>query len=46
MLTKTFHDVYYSCKNCPVKEYCGTMIQSIRLCKSYKEIYYMSLNSL
>ena len=30
-----YSDVY-SCENCPVKQYCGTMIQSIKLCNSYQ----------
>lgn len=30
-------DKYPHCKGCPVYEYCGTMISSIRLCNSYEE---------
>lgn len=28
-------DIYPNCKGCPVRQYCGTMIQSTRLCGSY-----------
>lgn len=28
-------DKYKDCKGCPVKEYCGTMVGSIKLCNSY-----------
>ncbi len=27
-------DKYPACKGCPVSSYCGTMVSSIRLCKS------------
>ena len=30
-------DVYKDCKMCPVIEYCGTMISSVRLCNSYED---------
>ena len=29
-------EVYPDCKGCPVLQYCGTMIQSIKLCNSYQ----------
>ena len=29
-------DKYPQCIGCPVSKYCGTMIQSTRLCKSYQ----------
>ena len=29
-------DKYPNCKGCPVYEFCGTMISSIRLCNSYE----------
>lgn len=32
-------DMYPDCKGCPVKQCCGTMIQSTRLCNSYNEKY-------
>lgn len=32
----TYIDVYPECKGCPVHEYCGTMISSVKLCNSYK----------
>ena len=28
-------DKYSNCKGCPVVQYCGTMIQSTKLCNSY-----------
>ena len=31
----TYLDKYPDCKGCPVIQYCGTMIQSTKLCKSY-----------
>ena len=30
-------DKYKNCEKCPVYQYCGTMIQSTRLCNSYTE---------
>ena len=30
-------DVYEHCKGCPVAQYCGTMIQSTKLCNSYEK---------
>ena len=30
-------DKYPGCMGCPVSNYCGTMISSIRLCHSYSE---------
>ena len=30
-------DIYPECKGCPVAQYCGTMIQSTRLCNSYEQ---------
>lgn len=30
----TYLDKYPHCKGCPVHKYCGTMVQSTRLCKS------------
>lgn len=35
MEDKTYLQVY-GCKDCPVAQYCGTMIQSTRLCNSYQ----------
>jgi hypothetical protein len=35
-----FIDVYKNCKGCPVKQYCGTMVSSIRLCNSYTLVNY------
>ena len=32
----TYYDKYH-CINCPVEEYCGTMVGSIKLCHSYNE---------
>jgi hypothetical protein len=32
----TYYDKYH-CINCPVEEYCGTVVGSIRLCHSCKE---------
>ena len=29
-------DMYPNCKGCPVAKYCGTMVQSTRLCNSYQ----------
>lgn len=29
-------DVYPHCKGCPIAQYCGTMIQSTKLCNSYQ----------
>ena len=28
-------DKYSNCKGCPVVQYCGTIIQSTKLCNSY-----------
>lgn len=28
-------DVYPGCEGCPVEDYCGTMVSSIKLCNSY-----------
>lgn len=36
MANKRYIDVY-GCEACPVSKYCGTMIQSTRLCRSYQE---------
>lgn len=33
----TYSDVYPNCTGCPVYQYCGTMISSIKLCNSYKD---------
>lgn len=33
----TYLDHYPNCVGCPVSKYCGTMVQSTRLCKSYQE---------
>lgn len=33
---KTYLARYGSCSHCPVNQYCGTMISSMRLCNSYK----------
>lgn len=33
----TYLDVYKSCEKCSVRQYCGTMIQSTRLCNSYPQ---------
>ena len=33
----TYLDKYPNCINCPVEEYCGTVVGSIRLCHSYNE---------
>ena len=30
-------DKYPECKGCPVTEYCGTMVSSLRLCNSYND---------
>ena len=30
-------DKYPNCKGCPVYDFCGTMISSIRLCNSYED---------
>ena len=30
-------DKYPNCSGCPVSEYCGTAVSSIRLCNSYEE---------
>lgn len=30
-------DKYPGCKGCPVEQYCGTMVSSIRLCESYQK---------
>ena len=29
-------DKYKNCHECPVEDYCGTMVSSIRLCNSYE----------
>lgn len=34
----TYLEKYKDCRYCPVAKYCGTMVASIRLCNSYKEI--------
>ena len=31
-------DKYSNCKGCPVVQYCGTMIQSTKLCNSYEKV--------
>lgn len=31
----SYLDVYKNCRRCPVEKYCGTMVQSTRLCRSY-----------
>ena len=33
----TYLEKYPDCKGCPVHEYCGTVISSIRLCHSYDD---------
>jgi hypothetical protein len=33
-------DKYPGCVRCPVEQYCGTMVSSIKLCNSYKEQTY------
>jgi len=33
----TYLDVYKSCEKCVVRQYCGTMIQSTRLCYSCQQ---------
>lgn len=33
----TYLDRYPECIGCPVSKYCGTMIESMRLCDSYQE---------
>ena len=30
-------DKYKNCEGCPVYEFCGTMVSSIRLCNSYED---------
>ena len=30
-------DKYPHCEGCPVYKYCGTMVQSTRLCNSYEQ---------
>lgn len=32
---RKYIDAYPGCVGCPVVKYCGTMIQSTRLCRSY-----------
>lgn len=33
----TYLDQHPHCKGCPVSQYCGTMVSSIKLCNSYKD---------
>ena len=33
----TYLDKYPNCNGCPVEQYCGTAVGSIRLCHSYNE---------
>lgn len=33
----SYLDVYKDCRRCPVEKYCGTMVQSTRLCRSYSD---------
>ena len=35
---KKFLDVYPHCIDCPVHEYCGTVVSSYRLCNSYRKV--------
>lgn len=32
----SYLDKYPQCIGCPVSKYCGTMVRSTRLCKSYQ----------
>jgi hypothetical protein len=36
-ITMTYLEKYPNCNGCPVEEYCGTVVGSIKLCHSYKE---------
>jgi hypothetical protein len=36
-MAMTYLDKYPNCNGCPVEEYCGTVVGSIRLCHSYNE---------
>lgn len=41
----TYLDIYEDCAGCPVSKYCGTIVSSIKLCKSYENNTYFSPNN-
>ena len=33
----SYFDEYPGCINCPVSQYCGTVVSSVKLCHSYND---------
>ena len=46
MKRETYLDHYPQCKGCPVSDYCGTMVGSIKLCHSYESEYNLYMDFL